>query len=160
MSILGAVAVPHPPIILPEVGRGEESKISATTAAYDEISSRIVALNPETIIITSPHSVMYSDYFHISPGNSAKGNMAQFRAAQVAININYDADFTKQLTENANAANIAAGTLGERNPALDHGTMIPLYFLKKAGLDFDRFRAFLTPFITFSGRLSLKLPTI
>lgn len=138
MSILGAVVVPHPPIILPEVGRGEESKISATTDAYNEISRRIVALNPQTIIITSPHSVMYYDYFHISPGNSASGNMAQFRAPQVAINVNYDPDFTKKLTENANIANIAAGTLGERNPNLDHGTMIPLYFLKNAGIDFDR----------------------
>ena len=138
MSILGAVAVPHPPIILPEVGHGEESKISATTDAYNEISRRIVELSPETIIITSPHSVMYSDYFHISPGNSASGNMAQFRAPQVSISINYDADFTKKLTANANAANIAAGTLGERNPSLDHGTMIPLYFLKNAGLNFDR----------------------
>ncbi len=138
MSILGAVAVPHPPIILPEVGRGEEIKISATTSAYNEISRRIVDLNPQTIIITSPHSIMYADYFHISPGNAAQGNMAQFRAPQVAFSINYDADFTKKLTENANIANIAAGTLGERNPNLDHGTMIPLYFLKKAGLDFDR----------------------
>lgn len=138
MSILGAVAVPHPPIILPEVGKGEESKISATTDAYNLISRRIVDLNPETIIITSPHSVMYTDYFHISPGNSASGNMAQFRAPQVSISINYDAYFTKKLTENANTYNIAAGTLGERNPNLDHGTFIPLYFLKNAGLDFDR----------------------
>lgn len=138
MSILGAVAVPHPPIILPEVGKGEESKISATTDAYNLISRRIVNLNPETIIITSPHSVMYTDYFHISPGNSASGNMAQFRAPQVSISINYDAYFTKKLTENANTYNIAAGTLGERNPNLDHGTFIPLYFLKNAGLDFDR----------------------
>lgn len=138
MSILGAVAVPHPPIILPEVGKGEEIKISATIDAYNQISRRIVDLNPQTIIITSPHSVMYADYFHISPGNSAKGNMAQFRAPQVAISINYDTVFTKKLTENANSSNIAAGTLGERNPNLDHGTFIPLYFLKKAGLDFDR----------------------
>jgi len=138
MSILGAVAVPHPPIILPEVGKGEESKISATTDAYNLISRRIVDLNPETIIITSPHSVMYTDYFHISPGNSASGNMAQFRAPQVSISINYDTYFTKKLTENANTYNIAAGTLGERNPNLDHGTFIPLYFLKNAGLDFDR----------------------
>jgi len=137
MSILGAVVVPHPPIILPEVGRGEESKISATTNAYNLISKRIVELNPQTIIITSPHSVMYTDYFHISPGNSAQGNLAQFRAPQVSFSINYDPDFTKKLTENANIANIAAGTLGKRNKNLDHGTIIPLYFLKNAGLDFD-----------------------
>ena len=138
MSILGAVAVPHPPIILPEVGRGEEIKISATTAAYEEIARRIVDLNPQTIIITSPHSIMYADYFHISPGESASGNMAQFRASQVALTINYDVELARKLSANSMAAKISAGTLGERNPALDHGTMIPLYFLKKAGLDFDR----------------------
>ncbi len=138
MSILGAVAVPHPPIILPEVGRGEEQKISATTNAYKEIARRIVELEPETIIITSPHSVMYADYFHISPGAQASGNMAQFRAPQVSLTINYNTDFTKKLSTLASAKNIPAGTLGERNSALDHGTMIPLRFLQLAGLNFDR----------------------
>lgn len=138
MSILGAAAVPHPPIILPEIGRGEESKISATTAAYEEVARRIVELDPETIVITSPHSIMYADYIHISPGEGAAGTMAQFRAPQVAIAVNYDVEFVQKLTSSAMAEGVAAGTLGERNPSLDHGTMIPLRFLQKAGLDFDR----------------------
>ena len=138
MSILGAVAVPHPPIILPEIGRGEEQKISATIAAYQEIARRIVELNPETIIITSPHSILYADYFHISPGEAATGNMAQFRAAEVSLTINYDVDFARKLTTDAQAEKFPAGTIGERNPALDHGTMIPLRFLEQAGLDFDK----------------------
>ncbi len=33
MPILGAFMVPHPPIILPEVGKGEEKKIEDTTKA-------------------------------------------------------------------------------------------------------------------------------
>ncbi|MBQ3434530.1 MAG: AmmeMemoRadiSam system protein A, partial [Selenomonadaceae bacterium] len=112
MSILGAVAVPHPPIILPEVGRGEEQKISQTTEAYKEIARRIVELQPETIIITSPHSIMYSDYFHISPGVSASGDMAQFRAGQVKLSISYDTDFVKKLSTDAMAQGVSAGTLG------------------------------------------------
>lgn len=138
MSILGAVAVPHPPIILPEVGHGEEQKISETISAYEEISRRIVELQPDTIIITSPHSVMYADYFHISPGIQASGNLAQFRAPQVALTINYDLDLAKKISDTASADGVPAGTLGERNAALDHGTMIPLRFLQRAGLDFDR----------------------
>lgn len=136
--IVGSVAVPHPPIILPEVGRGEEVKISETTAAYEEISRRIVALAPETIIITSPHSIMYADYFHISPGESATGSLAQFRAPQVAVKINYDVELARKLSADSMAEKISAGTLGERNASLDHGTMIPLRFLQKAGLDFDK----------------------
>ena len=138
MSILGSVVVPHPPIILPEVGRGEEEKISATTKAYKEIARRIVELEPETIVITSPHSIMYADYFHISPGVAASGNLSQFRASNVALSINYDTDMAKKISDDASAAGIPAGTLGERNPALDHGTIIPLRFLQEAGLDFNR----------------------
>ena len=138
MSIIGAVVVPHPPIILPEVGRGEEKKISATTAAYKEIARRIVELEPETIIITSPHSIMYADYFHISPGDAASGNMGQFRAPQVSLAINYDTYFVRKLSTDLMVAGVSAGSLGERNPALDHGTMIPLRFLQEAGLDFNR----------------------
>ncbi len=135
MSIQAAVVVPHPPIILPEVGRGEEEKISATSSAYREISRRIVELKPDTIIITSPHSMMYADYFHISPGETAEGNMARFRAPEVDLTINYDAEFADRLGENAMAENIPAGKMGEREKALDHGTLIPVYFLEKAGLD-------------------------
>lgn len=138
MSILAAVVVPHPPIILPEVGHGEEKKISATSDAYKIISRRIVELNPDTIIITSPHSIMYSDYFHISPGKSAEGNFSQFRAPQVELKINYDAEFVKKLSDAAMTENIPAGVLGERNSKLDHGTLIPIRFLEQAGLNFDK----------------------
>jgi len=138
MSILSATVVPHPPIILPEVGHGEEEKISATSAAYKKIAKKIVELNPDTIIITSPHSIMYADYFHISPGESAEGNMSQFRAPQVALKINYDTEFVKLLSDKAMAEFIPAGVLGEKNSALDHGTIIPLRFLELEGLDFDK----------------------
>ncbi len=138
MGILAAAVVPHPPIILPEVGKGEEKKIIATSDAYKEISRRIVELDPETIIITSPHSIMYSDYFHISPGEFAKGNMSQFRAPQVSLTVKYDSDFSQKLSEAAMNENLPAGKIGERNPDLDHGTMIPLRFLELAGLNFDK----------------------
>ena len=68
MSVVGAIMVPHPPIILPEVGRGEEKKISATDEAYRKAAAFVGELEPETIVLLSPHSVMYADYFHISPG--------------------------------------------------------------------------------------------
>ena len=138
MSILAADAVPHPPIILPEIGRGEEEKISATSNAYKEISRRIVELNPDTIIITSPHTILYADYFHISPGDSAKGDMSRFNAPQVNLKINYDVEFVDKLTRAAMSEFIAAGKLGEREKNLDHGTLIPVRFLEQAGLDLNK----------------------
>ena len=78
MAILGAVQVPHPPLILPEVGHGEEKRIQSTIDAFEAAAKFIADLEPDTVIISSPHSILYSDYFHISPGASAKGTMAQF----------------------------------------------------------------------------------
>ena len=75
--------VPHPPMIIPDVGRGSEAQIEKTVAAYRTVARRIAELRPETSIISSPHTVMYSDYFHISPGKGARGSFADFRAGQV-----------------------------------------------------------------------------
>lgn len=72
--------VPHPPLIIPDVGKGEERKIQHTIDAYREAARRIGELRPETILLISPHQVMYADYFHISPGKRAKGDFDQFRA--------------------------------------------------------------------------------
>lgn len=130
MPILAAAAVPHPPIILPEVGQGEEKKIAKTSAAYHEVMRRIAALEPDTVVITSPHATMYSDYFHISPGKKAVGDFAAFRAPEVQIEVEYDETFAKTLSDKCMQEDVPAGFLGEREPSLDHGTMIPLYFLQ------------------------------
>lgn len=133
--LLGAIAVPHPPLIMPEVGRGQEKGIQATIDAYNEAARWAVSLSPETVVIISPHSVMYGDYFHISPGEGAKGDFGAFRAPEVKVAAQYDAAFRKQLCALADKEDFPAGTLGEKSAALDHATLIPLRFLQEAGFD-------------------------
>lgn len=131
MSVIGAVMVPHPPIILPEVGRGEERKIQATTDAYKKAMRFAASLCPETVVIASPHSIMYQDYFHISPDTEAKGDFGRFRARGVRIHASYDYEFVHTLSGLCDRDDFPGGTMGERDPQLDHGTMIPLYFLNE-----------------------------
>ncbi len=140
MAITGAIMVPHPPIILPEVGNGEEKKISATFEAYEEAARFVASLKPETIILTSPHSVMYSDYFHISPGRGAKGNMGAFRAPEVKFDVTYDNELTDKLARKCVHDDFPAGVLGEKDPSLDHGTMVPLYFINRYYTDYKLVR--------------------
>ncbi len=147
MGIVGAFMVPHPPIILPEVGHGEEEKISKTTAAYMEVAEKIAELKPETIIISSPHSVMYADYFHISPGETATGDMGRFQASEIAFDAEYDTELVDKICKIAadggpekHPHEFPAGTMGERDPQLDHGTLIPLYFICKKYSDFKLVR--------------------
>ena len=131
MAILAAFMVPHPPMIVPAVGRGSEKQIQKTIDAYEQVADEIAALAPETIIITSPHTVMYADYFHISPGKGAKGDFGRFRAAQVCFDEEYDRELVNELAGIARGQGFPAGVMGERDKRLDHGTMVPLYFVRR-----------------------------
>ena len=130
MGIAAGFMVPHPPMIVPEIGRGSEVQVADTIKAYEKAADEIAALEPETIVITSPHSVMYADYFHISPGAGAKGSFASFRAPGVKFDERYDEELVKEICRLAGAEDFPAGTAGERDPELDHGTMVPLWFIR------------------------------
>ena len=131
MAIVGAFMVPHPPMIVPAVGQGSEAQVAETTRAYERVAEEIASLAPDTIVITSPHTVMYEDYFHISSGKGARGSFARFGAPQVHFEEEYDTELVQTLCHIADRKDFPAGTLGERDPALDHGTMVPLYFIRQ-----------------------------
>ena len=136
MSIIAAFMVPHPPLIVREVGRGSEVQVQKTIDSYIKVAEEIAKLKPETIIISSPHATMYSDYFHISPGSRAKGSFASFGAPQVSFEEEYDTELVSVIEALAAENDLPAGTMGQRDKALDHGTMVPLYFIRQRYDDF------------------------
>lgn len=131
MGIKAAFMVPHPPLIVPEVGRGGERQIKETSDAYDAVAKEIAKISPDTIIITSPHSVMYSDYFHISPGDCAYGDLRRFGAPQISFDEDYDLELSSAIADILSGEDFPGGFEGERDSNLDHGTMVPLYFIRK-----------------------------
>ncbi len=140
MPILAAFMVPHPPLIVPQVGRGGEKEIEETRAAYEQAAREIAALRPDTVIISSPHAVMYADWFHISPGKRAQGSFASFRAPEVRFREEYDAELAETVEKLAAERNFPAGTLGEKDKALDHGVMVPLWFVRQFWQDYKLLR--------------------
>lgn len=146
MGILAGFMLPHPPLILPEIGRGEEQKIHSTTLSCQQAGREIAALRPDTIVLLSPHQTMYADYFHISPGRSARGDFGQFGAKQVCLEVSYDTEFVTYLGGVAGSHNLHAGTLGEREKKLDHGTMVPLYFVNQYYTEYRLVRVGLSGF--------------
>ena len=131
MPILAGFMVPHPPMIVPDIGKGEEKKIIKTIRAYERVADEVAALKPDTIIVSSPHSIMYADYFHVSPGEKARGSFERFAAGSVSFEETYDSELRDRICEYAEEDGFPAGTLGERDPKLDHGTMVPLYFIRQ-----------------------------
>ena len=137
-----AYVVPHPPIILPEVGRGEEKKIQETIDSVDRMSQEIAEIKPEVIIITSPHAPIYRDGFFLAKGKTGQGDLKNFGTPNVNINISYDQKLATELEAilSSQDYNIPIGSSPEWSQNLDHGTLIPLSFVQKNYQDFKVLR--------------------
>jgi AmmeMemoRadiSam system protein A len=126
-----AYLLPHPPLIVPGVGKGDE--IPATRAAFERVTAEVAELAPETVIYVTPHSCLYGDYLHISPGARASGDFGRFRARGIKFSVEYDEELAKLIGDLSSSDGLPAGPLGERDASLDHGVLVPLYFLREAG---------------------------
>lgn len=146
MAIVGAFVMPHPPLIIPSVGRGREKGIQATVDACEEVGRRVAALAPDTVVISSPHATLYGDYFHISPGRHASGSFAAYGAPRASYSAAYDVELVQGICSLCEDRSIAAGTDYERDARLDHGTMIALHFLQRECPDFKIVRIGLSGF--------------
>ena len=132
MPVVIAVAVPHPPLIVPGVGHGREREIQPTVDAYREVARRIAALRPDTVVVSSPHTAMYLDYLHVAPGPGAQGTFSQFGDAADGSRVAYDEELVAELCRLAREEGLPAGTRGERDPELDWGVLVPLHFIEGA----------------------------
>lgn len=129
-NIVSAIMVPHPPLILPKIGKGEEKKIAEIDEAYQKAAKLIADSNPDTVVIISPHAPAWLDYIQISSGKKAYGDMRAFGDFEDAFEIEYDEELAREISKLAEENGIPAGTKGRQERELDHGTMVPLYYLK------------------------------
>lgn len=157
-SILGYFSMPHPPIIIPEVGNGEERKISNTSEACIKVATEIANLNPSTIILVTPHGPMFSDAIAISNENTISGSLAAFGSPQVSMALEIDTEITRKIIKNAEISEVPIISVNsrllkayEREYTLDHGAIVPLYFI------FKKFGTFKIVHITYGGLSDIEL---
>lgn len=129
MSIVGSYIVPHPPLIIPEIGHGTEKIILETIKSYQKISEEVADLKPDTLIISSPHAPFNYKSFYISSGPTLTGNFGAFHASAISFHEEVDQELVEMIEEIAKKENISLSK-GENIP-LDHGTMVPLYFINQ-----------------------------
>ncbi|MBU3135389.1 AmmeMemoRadiSam system protein A [Clostridium gasigenes] len=137
--MLNYFLMPHPPIIIPEVGRGEENKVIKTVNACKAVGEKIDNLDAETIIIISPHGVVFRDAIAIVTSNYIKGDLGKFGAEEVSFNYEIDLELTNKIIDCAKESNVLVANLDEKTTPrynvpleLDHGAIVPLYYADKS----------------------------
>lgn len=130
--------MPHPPIIIPSIGKGEELKLYKTSLACYEVSQEIEQIQPDTIIIITPHGAMFSDAIAISEGETIAGDFGRFQCSEIRIEQPLDIQFNQELLKECQKNQISVVTVDEpllkaygRHFELDHGALVPLYFINK-----------------------------
>lgn len=138
MSLEGFYLMPHPPIVIPEVGKGEEKKISDTGSSMDTIGKEIAEKAPDTIILVTPHGTMFRDAIALSYENEISGSMKNFRAPEVSMKLPVNKELTDKIYELAYEDGIPVvmvtdSLLEKYNESvnLDHGAIVPLYFVNR-----------------------------
>lgn len=126
MIVLGAV-LPHPPVLLSEIGRGREREAHATLDAYATIADRLRELEVSRLLMISTHGIVTLNRFHIL-AESLSGNLSRFDAADIAFGREIDNELTDALLGCAAESDVSltATTQWEES---DHSLGVPLRLL-------------------------------
>ncbi len=138
MSIVAAGIAPHPPIIIPDIGRGELSRVSDTVESLKMFSDQVAKADPETVLLITPHGPMHRNAPAILAGEILQGDFSQFRAPQIRVEAQNDLELVQSIAAEAQKNGPDVLPLQEESHGkdalkMDHGVTVPLYYLQEAG---------------------------
>lgn len=128
--VFSAIA-PHPPIMVPEVGRESISGVVDSIDAMAELTRRLIESGAESVVMISPHAPLEADSFVAYDGPEVYGDFSHFHAPETGFTVPVDDELLAAIKRVAASERYDVSTLPERD--LDHGTAVPLYFLLQNG---------------------------
>jgi len=132
--------MPHPPIMIPEIGKGELANMTVTVTAAQQAANYIKAENPQTIVLITPHGPFFQDAVSISIHPRLKGNFGAFGVPDVFLGFETDGLLTRHILKQSERLGVNLIELTDDVAKdyrltldLDHGALVPLYYMQQAG---------------------------
>ena len=122
-----AAITPHPPILIPSIGKDNINQITKTKEAMEALADGLYAAQPETIIIISPHGLINADFFTIQVSESYHGDFKNFGDLDAKFEFGSDLSFINKIKIRAETPEPPISLIND--PSLDHGVLVPLYYL-------------------------------
>lgn len=117
---------PHPPIIVPTIGRSNLNLCRKTVNAMKQIGEKFRAVKADTVVVISPHGPVQYDKFMINYSPILKGDLSQFGDQRKFVFEN-DRELIDEIVSEVRASKLPVGLVRELE--LDHGVLVPLYYL-------------------------------
>lgn len=126
-----AAIVPHPPAIIPSVGKSQTNLLRKTISSFEQLSDELRKSQPHTLVVVSPHGQMRYDKFAINLEDAFKGSFSDFGDFDdPEISLLNNSVLAKTLFERLRKKNFPVEVIREQT--LDYGTLVPLYHLLKS----------------------------
>jgi aromatic ring-opening dioxygenase LigB subunit len=123
-----AAITPHPPVIVPTVGTDLDlKKAKKTIKSMEKLAEVFAKKKIETIILISPHGPVEYQEITINASPALSGNFEQFNDYETSFNFENDLKFVDLLVQRCKNQKIPVKLVD--SPILDHGTLVPLYYL-------------------------------
>lgn len=123
-----AAIVPHPPILIPQIGKNNLKKLKKTIAAFDILEEDLNAARPETLIVITPHGDLSYETFTINTNQKYRANFQAFGDFSTELEFKADLQLINELRAK-NEVNLPIQLISQ--PNLDHGASVPLYYLTR-----------------------------
>lgn len=130
-SLVFSGIAPHPPIMVPEVGREAIGEVRQSIVAMQELTKRVVANKAATVVLISPHAPLEPYAFVAYQDQELHADFANFRAPNVQLTASLDQELLNAIVERSGEENYPV--VGISDTKLDHGSAVPLYFLQRNG---------------------------
>jgi MEMO1 family protein len=128
MSIIFSAIVPHPPILIPNIGKENLKQLKATADSYLKLEQDLYVSQPETIIIISPHGPLQDNVFSLNLSPEFYGDFKDFGDLTTKFSLTGDVGLAHKIKEKMEDQAPLHLTSDSR---LDHGASIPLYLLTR-----------------------------
>lgn len=141
MAVVVGGVCPHPPVMVPEVGGRDAEVVISSQKAMMELGRRVKESGAQVVALISPHGPVFRDAVAVWAEERLAGDLAPFGARQVRFEVENDLALARAVQEEAAALGVNVVLLDKKaarsyglTPDLDHGTVVPLYFLRRAGV--------------------------
>ncbi|HLD31929.1 MAG TPA: AmmeMemoRadiSam system protein B [Patescibacteria group bacterium] len=129
MSLVFSAIVPHPPLLIPNIGKDELEKISSTKKALEKLEEDLYLSKPDLLIVISPHTSLFSEAFTVNAHTHFDSAFQQFGDFETTQHW-AGADFlAAKISHEATLENLPVQLISESN--LDHGCTVPLFYLTR-----------------------------
>lgn len=128
--VFGCV-VPHPPLLVPGIGGGQEARVAATSQAMVELSQELAQSRPDSLVLISPHGTYHSSAMGVLTAPSSRGDLLSWGTRVPEFSFDNDLPLVAALQKEAKRAGVPLKSIGEKSYHLDHGVLVPMHFLRE-----------------------------